>query len=371
MNVRTKKLLSNKGSGLGVILYGITLLLILLFTAINIVNSKVIENGYIALRDAVQSASSSSVIHLLTSTRVDEAGNMGVTIAQQQIISGDTGVDGKTTPIYDIYLQLALGYLVNREQEAEATISDTEIQTGEINNFIKLDHQKVVNTTLALLEDAILMKKNNTTGKNDPIDIWDTSKYKIMMFFIEPYRDANNKKFFNIIAYGNHNYRRGSGIPIEDEPLAFGFVDSSEGKNKMENIYNNVQEVVNNIVNCNYAEMDNSPIGESYKVFRKNVIGEDVEKEFNVNLNPAGSSYDQLIRDMETYPHYLIVVKDFALPTIFDGDTNDAGTGAKSLFDPKEVFTSLSGDGTLTTPMCALNTGKVQRQTEDAGWSHR
>ena len=68
---------------------------------------------------------------------------------------------------------------------------------------------------------------------------------------------------------------------------------------------------------------------------------------------------------METYPHYLIVVKDFALPTIFDGvETNSGNPGIKS------VFTSLSGDGSLSSPMCALNTGKIQRQTEDKGWSH-
>jgi len=63
---------------------------------------------------------------------------------------------------------------------------------------------------------------------------------------------------------------------------------------------------------------------------------------------------------METYPHYLIVVKDFALPTIFNGiDTGEAGSGIKSVLD-------MSGGNKLKTPMCALNTGKIQRQTEDA-----
>lgn len=330
MSVLNNKIGKNDGSGLGVVFYGVTVLLILLFTAINIVNSKVIENGYNSLRDAVQTASSGSVIHLLTSQR-------NTTSAQSQIISGNNGSQAS----YDIYLQLALGYLVNRNYDT-ATSSGTVVSTGEINNFIKLDHQKVVNTTMSLLEDAVVRNKAKSIN--------DTDDYKVMMFFIEPYQTEAGKKFFNIIAYGNGDYIGGN---IQNE-LAIGIVGLD--RDNMKSVYKAVEDSISSIVNCAYGGMS-----EANKQKYSN------GRSFDINLNSQGSrDYDQLIREMETYPHYVIVVKDFALPTIFDGkDTNDSGAGIKS------VFTSLSGDGSLSVPMCALNSGKVQRQVEDAGWSQK
>lgn len=326
MNVTLKSLkVGNKGSGLGVILYGMTLLLILIFTAINIVNSKVIENGYSSLRDAVQAASSGSVIHLLTSERE------GTTSAQKTVIQGR---DDKGQPTYDIYLQLALGYLINRSVSEESN-DDTITQTGEINNFIKLDHQKVVNSTLSLLDNAVIR------DKSDPENvISNTKKYKIMMFFIEPYRNSDGKRYFNIIAYGNGDYKNGNiQKEIFLEPAAIVGTD-------MQQTYKNVQDAINRIVNTE---------NDTLEAYRTKGL-------FDINLNATGD-LNQLIRDMETYPHYVIVVKDFALPTIFDGvETGDIGSGIKSLFN-------MSGDGTLATPMCALNTGKIQRQVEEAGWS--
>ena len=329
----------NKGSGLGVILYGVTLLLILIFVAVNIVNAKVIENGYNSLRDAVQSASAGSVIHLLTKESSTS------TQAQKNIISGDK---------YDIYLQLALGYIINRHTNA---INNTYAQSGELNNFIKLDHQKVVNETMALLEDAVIRRKGTST-------INDTYKYKIMMFFIEPYYNDDNKeynpdeenkrgqKYFHIVAYGNGDYDLNNGIQRE---IAETVVPVEDGENDMKSVYKNIETSINSIVNCGYGGMDTAV---------QDVYG--MSTSFEINLNADGSNdYDKLIREMETYPHYLIVVKDFALPTIFDGvETNSGNPGIKSL------FTSLSGDGSLSSPMCALNTGKIQRQTEDKGWSH-
>lgn len=330
MSVLNNKIGKNDGSGLGVIFYGVTVLLILLFTAINIVNSKVIENGYSSLRDAVLTASSGSVMHLLTSQR-------STTSAQNQIISGNNGSQAS----YDIYLQLALGYLVNRNYDT-ATSSDTVVSTGEINNFIKLDHQKVVNTTMSLLEDAVVRNKAKSIN--------DVKEYKIMMFFIEPYQTEAGKKFFNIIAYGNGNIK---------EALAIGIVGLDRDNDNMKSVYKAVEDSISSIVNCTYG-------GEGSDV-RKKLEDYDNGRSFKINLNSQGSrDYDQLIREMETYPHYVIVVKDFALPTIFDGkDTNDSGAGIKS------IFTSLSGDGSLSVPMCALNSGKVQRQVEDAGWSQK
>jgi len=328
---------SNKGSGLGVILFGITLLLILLFTAVNIVNSKVIENGYISLRDAVQSASSGSVIHLLTTNR--DSNISGATKTQNTLIQKDS---------YDIYLQLALGYLINRN-ETEDSDNDTIVQTGEINNFIKLDHQKVVNSTMALLEDAVIRRGEQISN---------TNKYKVMMFFIEPYQQDNGKKFFNIIGYGNGEYNTLTNNISEN--FAYAYVDSSD-TNNMKTVYNRVQNAISDIVNCKNWITDPK---------YKNKY--ETANEFNINLNAQGSSdIDGLVREMETYPHYLIVVKDFALPTLFDGEDGVAGDTSNGGNVVKSLFTSLSGDGTLETPMCALNTGKIQRQNEDAGWSHK
>lgn len=333
MSVLNNKISKNNGSGLGVIFYGVTVLLILLFTAINIVNSKVIESGYNSLRDAVQTASSGSVIHLLTSQG-------STTSAQNQIIGGNNGSQAS----YDIYLQLALGYLVNRDYDT-ATSDSTIVSTGEINNFIKLDHRKVVNTTLALLEDAVMRNKAKSIN--------DTDDYKIMMFFIEPYRTDAGKKFFNIIAYGNGDYIGGN---IQSE-LAIGIVGLDEDYKNMKLVYEAVEDVISDIVNCTYGSAG-SNVNDKLKRY-------DDGRSFYINLNSQGSrDYDQLIREMETYPHYVIVVKEFALPTIFDGKyttKEDAGS----------IFTSLSGDGSLSVPMCALNSGKVQRQVEDAGWSQK
>lgn len=317
-NNLNRYILNNKGSGIGVILYGMTLLLILIFTAVNIVNSKTIESGYNSLRDALQSASAGSVIHLLTSNRE------GTTGTQKTIIREAN---------YDIYLQLALGYLINRNENAST--SDRYVQNGELNNFIKLDHQKVVNSTMALFADAVFRNRGanhyETISDNDNKD-----KYNILMFFIEPYADASNQKYFDIICYSNKGWN--GNVTAE---YARSAVKRDSGN--MKDVYRGVQDTINDIV--------------------KN-FGND-KRSYNINLNADGGSLAQKVREMETYPHYLIVVKDFALPTIFTGvDTNDReGAGIRNL------FTSLSGDGKLHTPMCALNTGKVQRQTEDKGWT--
>ena len=320
-NNLNKYIFNNKGSGIGVILYGMTLLLILIFTAVNIVNSKVIENGYNSLRDAVYSASTGSVIHLLTTNRE-------TTKAQNDLIKDAS---------YDVYLQLALGYLINRNPVSS---SDRYVQNGELNNFIKLDHQKVVNSTMALFSDAVFRNKGVKSERDKEIS--NTDKYKILMFFIEPYADTSNQKYFDIICYSNDGW---NGDIKEKGAYARGAVKLESGN--MKSVYQGVQGQINNIVNgfC------------------------DDGRKYNININANGGDLAGKVREMETYPHYIIVIKDFALPTIFDGvDTNDKErAGIRSLF--KSAATSLSGDGKLHTPMCALNTGKVQRQTEDKNWT--
>lgn len=313
----------NKGSGLGVIIYGITLMLILVFTAINIVNGKVIENGYNSLRDAVQSASSGAVMHLLTSERKEKE---GLSSAQGAVI---------TERKYDIYLQLALGYLINRSNNS----TKTSVQSGEINNFIKLDHQKVVNSTMSLLQDSVYRNRTN--------NITNTDKYKILMIFIEPHYDNTNyEKYFDIIVYGN-GAESWNGSKVIAKETAIGGARGSD----MRDVYNNLQDSVNNLIRKIYP-----------------ITGE--KDNFTINLNPNNESLPGLVRKMETMPYYLIVVKDFALPTIFTdeaGNDEETSVGAKIVQSP---FKALSGDGKLKTPICALNSGKTERQYEDAGWSH-
>lgn len=355
------KLLNNKGSGLGVIFYGITLLLVLIFTAINILNSKVIEDGYNSLREAVQAASSGSVIHLLTEQVTDSS--TGKTEAQKQTASIEHAG-------YDLYLQLALGYFINWEEDTD-TGDDTKVQTGDINNFIKLDHQKVVNSTLALFEEAVYRFDN--AG-----EISDTSKYKIMMFFIEPFQNGGTK-FFDIIAYGNGDYtnvinakwKNESGVVIKSEncktiasELARGQVKVRPGES-MKEVYGRIEATIEDIVNCkNNSDKWDGSMETSKLVFYKIKSSGD---NYSINLSVPGSGYEEKIRKMETHPYYMIVVKDFALPTIFDDkETNEEGVGIWSAFNSKDKNTKT----TLKTPMCALNSGKVERQEEEAGWSH-
>lgn len=309
---------NNKGSGIAVVVYGVVLMMLLIFTAINILNAKVIENSYNSLRDAVLAASSGSVIHLLTE-------NTNTSTIQSQRIDKNQ---------YDIYLQLALGYIINRTDNS----SRTSIGNGgnvEINNFIKLDHKKVVTSTMTLLDDAII--RDRTTHTN----ISDTDKFKIFMFFIEPHYTGNDyEKYFDVIMYTNEDYENGTLIDRAGRPMLAGGESTigARTENSMEAVYKALESSIRNAVNTNLRI---NPAGDSFKI----------------NLNASGGTYDELIRKMETMPYYLIVVKDFALPTLFDGvDTNT---------EDNNIFTMLSGNGSLNTPMCALNSGKTERKLKE------
>jgi hypothetical protein len=162
------------------------------------------------------------------------------------------------------------------------------------------------------------------------------------MFFIEPhYTDNDYEKYFDIIMYTNEEYQDGSLIDGAGTPLLAGGATntiSAGSKGNMEEIYDALESTINHAVNTNL------------------LIG-DTSDSFTINLNSSGSSYDQIIREMETMPYYLIVVKDFALPTLFDGvDTNT---------ENNNIFTFLSGNGSLKTPMCALNSGKTERKLKE------
>lgn len=320
----------NKGSGIAVIIYGVVLMLLFIFTAINILNAKVIENAYNSLRDGVLAASSGSVIHLLTPDAIKEEES-----TQNSIIAKNN---------YDIYLQLALGYIINR---TNSNSSSTAVQGAEINNFIKLDHKKVVNSTMAILDDAVMRDRVTNT------DISDTDKFKIFMFFIEPhYTEDDFEKYFDIIMYTNKDYDPVNGIDIDSGTplLAGGEVNTIEqgSKGSMEAIYKAIESCINNAVNNPGNFVDD---GDELLINKD--FGSD---SFKININASGN-LDELVRDMETMPYYLIVVKDFALPTLFNGvDTNT---------EDNNIFTFLSGNGSLNTPMCALNSGKTERKLKE------
>jgi len=299
-----RRILSQRGGGIAIVAFGVVVMLVFIFTAMNILNSKMIEQGYNNLRDSVMSASTGSVIHLLLD--VDE----------DNIDENQLGVKPQNTNItYDPYLQLALGYIINYENISNPNTNSAVIGV-EKNNFIKLDHKKVINSTLQLISDTVL------NGDS----IHNFNKYQIFMFFIEPNYNNAYKKSFNLIWYTNDNCISGSSDPYN------GTVVTIDG-DSMEEMYVDLETKISNAVNSKG----------------------NMSKKYHINLNAdADVSNEELIRRMETRPYYLIVVKDFALPTIFGNNSTTQSNGIiKSLFGQ---------DGTLSQPMCALQAGKIERR---------
>lgn len=291
-NSFVKRILSQRGSGIAVVVFGVVVMLVFIFLAMNIMNAGLIEQGYNNLRDAVMSASTGSVIHLLLEQNSTQA---GLTQMSTQ----------NTTITYDPYLQLALGYIINYDNIG-ANINSSTIGI-EKNNFIKLDHKRVINSTLQLLKDNVL----------NGADIGDTNKYQILMFFIEPNYNDIYKKSFNVIWYTN-------GAPNT------GIIEGPIEGNSMQGIYDELVNRISSIVNTKIGKNTN----------------------YRIELNSQGLSDKELVHKMETRPYYLIVVKDFALPTIFGVTTQDDGS-----------FLSLFGNsGRLSQPMCALQAGQIERK---------
>jgi len=340
--MKLRKMNKQNGDGIAVVVYGITLMLVFTFLAINIANGKIIENGYNALRDSVFAASSGSVIHLMTS--VDSYNEQEKD--QTNVRGGESKSESRLN--YDLYLQLALGYIINRtpvEPSASSSEDDVVVQSGNVNNFIKLDHTRVVNSTLALLEDSSMRgKKNGTilplTGEQA------LEHFKVLMIFIEPHYDNSSyKKGFDIIVYGNElGAEQGTVYPLQAR---------IEGSTDMAAVYRIINDQIDDIVNSStpvYGGSSNYGIDYS----------------FHVNLNDGSSSKEEMIRKMETKPYYMVVVKDFALPTLFQQTyTHAAGHDDESGNIFKDAFGALSGDGRLKTPIIALNSGKVERKLKD------
>ena len=302
MYKHSKRILSQRGGGIAIVAFGVVVLLVFIFTAMNILNAKLIEQGYNNLRDAIMSASSGSVIHLLLKQDMTEETQKGVTQKTTQ----------NTTITYDPYLQLALGYIINYEEPPAEPAVSNKISV-EKNNFIKLDHKKVVNSTLQLIDDTVLGGKGT---------VWSNFEdYQIIMFFIEPNYNDMYEKSFNLIWYTNENPNEGNFNIIKD---------TIKGEN-MQDMYNQLQNRISQIVN---------------------EVG--LPSNYQIKLNSTELSNEELVRRMETRPYYLIVVKDFALPTLFNGEssTTRGDNVIKGLFQDSNR---------LSQPMCALQSGKIER----------
>lgn len=326
------------GDGIAVIVYGVTLMIVFTFLAINILNGKIIENGYNSLRDSIMSATTGSVIHLMTS--VDSYKEQ-----EQDTKKQNTSEESTPTRLnYDLYLQLALGYIINRNPDPGNIANPQEdnkvVQSGNINNFLKLDHKKVVESTLALLEDSVIRGKGNA---NTPLNIRGeaaTKHFKILMIFIEPHYDNSTyQKGFDIIVYGNE---KGSEVGTI-YPITVTVDDATD----MGDVYEAIELQINNIVNSGTPVYGGTT--DAYKI----------PYHISVKLLEGHSTRDEMVRNMETKPYYVVVVKDFALPTLFRNTYTDVN--AKSnIF--RSAFESLSGDGHLKTPIVALNSAKIERK---------
>ena len=337
---------NEKGDGIAIVVYGVTLMLVFVFLAINLLNGKIIENGYNSLRDSIQSAATGSVIHLLTTTNADN-----MTQEQSTQINKTQDNSGNVVAPYDLYLQLALGYIINRTQDPNVVSNPKEdnvvVQTGNVNNFIKLDHKKVVSSTLALLEDSVIRGKKVVGGSSTTLPIYNTDYFKVLMMFIEPLYNNEYEKYFNIIVYGNGDVSRAAdgSLILQGKTYPAG---ASTGN--MTDVYNNINTVIKGIVNRA------DPTGTT--------VDYGIDSTISIHLTDGNStSGEELMRKMETKPYYLIVVKDFALPTLFQNvytDTDVAGNRNTNIF--RGAFEAISGNGRLKTPIVALNSAKIERK---------
>lgn len=303
---RIKKFVkSEKGDGISIVIYGTIVMMVFIFTAVNFLNGKIIEEKFNTLKDAVESAAAGSVVHLLTGE------NAGSITQNKQ----------NTDISYDVYLQLALGYLINYEGQGNVAV-------GATNNFIRIDHAKAVESTLELISKSVL-------GQNKDYLIKNPDKYSILMFFIEPSSnyDKDYRKTYDLIVYRT------------DQNGMYNETTGYKGTVFATNLttYTAIEEAINNQVNSQYV---NGTLSST-----KGVSG---YTQYNISLG-ANSKEDQdsLLRSMGDYPYYLIVVKDFKLPSLLSSDTSK---GSNIL---------VMNDGKLKKPIATLQAGKVERKVFD------
>ena len=292
------------GSGIGIVIYGIVVLLVLSLVSINILNAKIIQDGYDRLRDSLDAAVSGSVLHIALDNQ------------QKDDISGSVGTDTYQYQ-YDPWLQLALGFLMTSDSISGGGTA-LEGENTVTNDFIKFDRKKVVTHTMRVLQDGVLSNADSILATQGG-----THKYQVIMVFLEPAYDDELDKSIDIIAYDTSMFiETGGNIKPNDGP-------GGNFKGVYYNVGANIGEIntaITNIVNSRF------PSGKTY----------------DISLNGGD---DDLVEQLKTRPYYFVIVKDFALPTLF-GDTKN---------DNVFVDLTVSGDGHVG-PMFALQGANTKRK---------
>lgn len=252
------------GSGIGVVIYGIVIMLVLSLVSINILNAKIIQDGYDRLRDSVEAAAAGSVLHIAMEN-------------QSSTVSSSTRSEYQVE--YDPWLQLALGFLMTSDATT-SSFGNNAISSGNTvtNDFIKFDREKVVTHTMRLLQDGILSKSGEI--------VTNTSKYKIKMVFLEPSYNSSLNKNIDIVVYENNPTMFDAHLVPNGNFKGVAYLASG---NTDTELMNSVENAINSVVDG-----------------------------FSISL--AGRA--GLIEDLQTRPYYFIIIEDFALPTLF-GDTRD------------------------------------------------
>lgn len=291
------------GSGIGVVIYGIVIILVLTLVGINILNAKIIQDGYDRLRDSLDAAAAGSVLHIAwNNDQKDEVKNIS---------------SGNYTYDYDPWLQLALGFLM-KSDATDTVVGDSAIDEGETvtNDYIKFDRKRVVTHTMRVLQDGVLGTTESILNNN---------KYQIIMVFLEPvYNDALNRTI-DIITYDSSMFINSGGNIVPNDGAGGNFVGNYVNVAFEEGA---ISSAITNIVNSRFAS----------------------DKNYDINL---GGDNSNLIEQLKTRPYYFVIIKDFALPTLF-GDTQN------NVF----VDLTISGDGHVG-PMFALQGANTKRRTAE------
>ena len=273
---RLDNILKNEsGSGMGVVIYGIVIMLVLSLVSINILNAKIIQDGYDRLRDSVEAAAAGSVLHIALGNQEDFADTNSLTSKSDYQVA------------YDPWLQLALGFLMTSDATGGSVGNAIDTSGGNqtvANDFIKFDRERVVTHTMKVLQDGVLKSTGNITD----------SKYKIKMVFLEPAYTSSLDKNIDIIVYDNTMFELKSDGNIKTNSSFKGkawVATGSTDEDLMYDEYTGVQGVINN-----------------------NVVS-------GVKINLEGNN--DLLEGLKTRPYYFIIIEDFPLPTLFGGDTRN------------------------------------------------
>lgn len=249
------------GSGIGVVIYGIVIMLVLSLVSINILNAKIIQDGYDRLRDSVEAAAAGSVLHIALGNQETHEKNNITNKSTYQVN-------------YDPWLQLALGFLMSSDSNSGYAGSALDGNNTIANDYIKFDHKRVVTHTMRVLQDGVLKSTDKITN---------SSKYKIKMVFLEPAYDSNLNKSIDVVIYDNNESMYKNDLTPDDD------FRGSSASAVGDDLIANVESIINN-------------------------------KLSGVKINLQANA--GLVEALKTRPYYFIIVEDFPLPTLFT-DTND------------------------------------------------